>query len=197
MTAHFGVFGGGPVRSKTVLVHGGAGGVGLYAVQWAAWGRARVISTVSSPEKAALAEEAGAHHIINYRSEDVAAAVREITGGAGVDRIVDVAFGANLPTNIDCIAASGSIASYGSDAVREPVVPFYELLYKNVRVHPFLVFRLSPEEKRAAIADITATLERGVLRHHIAERIPLEDTARAHEMLERGELSGGKIVIEP
>ena len=197
MTAHFGVFGGGPVRSKTVLVHGGAGGVGYYAVQWAVWGRATVITTVSSPEKAERAAEAGAHYVINYRGEDVAARVGEITGGRGVDRIVDVAFGVNLRTNIDCIAPSGSIASYGSDVVREPIVPFYELMYRNVRVHPFLVFRLSPEEKHAAIADITTTLQTGYLRHHIAHRLGLEEAARAHEMLEDGELSGGKIVIEP
>jgi NADPH2:quinone reductase len=197
MTAHFGVFGEGPVRSKTVLVHGGAGGVGYYAVQWAVWGRATVITTVSSPEKAERAAEAGADYVINYRTEDVAARVGEITAGRGVDRIVDVAFGVNLRTNIDCIAPGGSIASYGSDVVREPVVPFYELMYRNVRVHPFLVFRLSPEERRAAISDITTTLENGFLRHHIAQRMPLEETARAHEMLEDGELTGGKVVVEP
>ena len=197
MTAHFGVFGGGPVRSKTLLVHGGAGGVGYYAVQWACWGRATVIATVSSPEKEALARAAGAHHVITYTAQDVAARVQQLTDGAGVDRVVDVAFGRNLRVNIDSLAPGGSIASYGSDAEREPVFPFYDLLYKNIRVHPFLVFLLSPEEKRQAIADITTTLRDGNLKHHIAYRFPLEEAAEAHEMLEEGRLAGGKIIVEP
>lgn len=197
MTAHFGVFGEGPVRAKTILVHGGAGGVGYYAIQWGVWGRARVIATVSTPEKAELARAAGAHEVINYRQEDVAARVAELTDGAGVARIVDVAFGANVEVNLATIADGGSIASYGSDAIPEPTVPFYRFLFKHVKVHPFLVFKLSDGDRAAAIADITAALASGFLAHHIAHRFPLAETVRAHELLESGGLAGGKIVIEP
>src|SRR5881394_1294352 len=90
MTAHRAVFVAGPVQGKTILVTGGAGAVGHYAVQLANWAGATVIATVSSPEKADRARAGGAAHVINYRSEDVAARVLDITGGVGVDQIAEV-----------------------------------------------------------------------------------------------------------
>src|SRR5207237_8053403 len=93
MTAHRSVFVAGPVQGKTLLVTGGAGAVGHYAVQLAAWAGARVIATVSSPEKAERARAGGAAHVIDYRREAVAARVLDITGRAGVDHIVEVDFG--------------------------------------------------------------------------------------------------------
>jgi len=96
MTAHRAVFVAGPVQGKTLLVTGGAGAVGHYAVQLASWAGATVIATVSSSEKADRARAGGAAHVINYRSEDVAARVLDITGGVGVDHIAEVDFGGNL-----------------------------------------------------------------------------------------------------
>ena len=78
---------------------GGAGAVGLYAIQWAKWGGAQVISTVSSPDKAAVARQAGADHVVHYRTEDVVQRVHTLTAGQGVDRIVEVEFARNLATN--------------------------------------------------------------------------------------------------
>jgi NADPH2:quinone reductase len=98
MTAHRCVFADGDVRGKTVLVSGGAGAVGFYAIQLAKWGGATVLTTISGDDQRALVLGAGADHAINRKSEDVAARVRELTGG-GVDRIIEVAFGANLATN--------------------------------------------------------------------------------------------------
>src|SRR5215207_7476637 len=100
MTAHRAVTLGGELDGKTVLVTGGAGAVGHYAVQWAKHFGARVIATVSSPEKAAHASRAGADLIVNYRSENVAARVREYTGGSGVHHVVDVDFGGNLAVTL-------------------------------------------------------------------------------------------------
>src|SRR6202035_5420259 len=91
MTAHRSVFVAGPVQGKTLLVTGGAGAVGHYAVQLATWAGARVIATVSSPEKAERARAGGAAHVINYRQEDAAARVLDITGGVGVHHIGEVA----------------------------------------------------------------------------------------------------------
>src|SRR5262245_1750313 len=93
----------GPLDGQTVLVTGGAGAVGHYAVQLAKWAGARVIATVSSREKAVLAAEAGADHLVNYRTDAPAAQILELTSGAGVDRIVDVDFGANLPVSATVI----------------------------------------------------------------------------------------------
>src|SRR5207248_8333539 len=96
MTAHRAVFVAGPVQGKTLLVTGGAGAVGHYALQLASWAGATVIATVSSPEKAERACAGGAGEVINYRLEDVAQRVLDITGGIGVDHIVEVDFGGNL-----------------------------------------------------------------------------------------------------
>jgi NADPH2:quinone reductase len=97
MTAHRAVFVAGPVQGKTLLVTGGAGAVGHYAVQLATWAGATVIATVSSSEKAERARAGGAAHVINYRSEDVAARVLDITGGLGVDHIAELISAATWP----------------------------------------------------------------------------------------------------
>jgi NADPH2:quinone reductase len=120
MTAHRCLFADGPITGKTILITGAAGGVGQYAVQLAKWGGATVIATVSSAEKAAQARAIGADYVINYREEDVVAKVQEITGSAGVDRIVEVAFGANLPISLQVLKTNGVIATYSSDADPTP-----------------------------------------------------------------------------
>ena len=111
---------------------GGAGTVGGFAVSLAKWGGARVIATVGSEEQAELVLEAGADHALNYRTDDVAARVEEITDGSGAERIVEVAFGRNLALDTKAIAPLGTIAAYSSDADAEPRLPFWELLFKNV-----------------------------------------------------------------
>src|SRR3954468_2287839 len=110
MTAHRCVFVAGSVQGKTLLVTGGAGAVGHYAVQLATWAGAKVIATVSSPEKAERACAGGANQVINYRREDVAQRVLDITGGIGVDHIVEVDFGGNLVAALRCVRVHGSIA---------------------------------------------------------------------------------------
>ena len=194
MTAHRCVFADGPVTGQTVLVTGGAGAVGRYAVQFAALGGARVIATVSSAEKAAVAQAAGAHEVLDYKSEDVAERIKEITGGAGVTRIVEVEFGGNLETSLAVIADNGVIASYASDAVLEPALPFYRLAYANLTVRPVLVFAMPEEAKRRAIADITRWAESGELSHHMGPRFALEDCAAAHAAVEAG--ANGKVIIQ-
>jgi NADPH2:quinone reductase len=194
MTAHRCVFADGPVTGQTVLVTGGAGSVGRYAVQFAALGGARVIATVSSAEKAAVARAAGAHEVLDYKSEDVAERIKEITGAAGVTRIVEVEFGGNLETSLAVIADNGVIASYASDAVLEPALPFYRLAYANVTVRPVLVFAMPEEAKRRAIADITRWAESGELSHHMGPRFALEDCAAAHAAVEAGAL--GKVIVQ-
>ena len=194
MTAHRCVFADGPVDGQTVLVTGGAGAVGRYAVQFAALGGARVIATVSSSDKAAVAKAAGADEIIDYRAEDIAARIKEITGGAGVARIVEVDFGGNLETALAVIANNGVIASYASDSVLEPVLPFYRMVYGNTALRPVLVFGMPEDAKRHAIADITRWAESGELSHHMGPRFTLEDTAAAHQAVEAGAF--GKVIIE-
>ena len=142
VTAHRCLFADGPVAGQTVLVTGGAGAVGHYAIQLAKWAGARVIATISSREKAVLAAEAGADHLVNYRTEDAAAHILELTGGAGVDRIVDVDFGANLAVSAKVIKTNGAIATYASIGDPEPRLPFYALMSRNAAIRPVLIYTM-------------------------------------------------------
>jgi NADPH:quinone reductase len=194
MTAHRSVFGCGPVDGKTVLVTGGAGAVGFYAVQLAAWGGARVIATVSSAQKAALAEQAGAHACIDYRKEPVGERILELTGGEGVDHVVEVDFGANLAVTLGVLKANGSVATYASMAEPEPRLPFYALMTKNVRMLWVFVYEMPRDAMDEAARDICAWLESGRARHPPAHIFPLASLAQAHEAVEAGIV--GKVLVE-
>jgi NADPH2:quinone reductase len=194
MTAHRCVFADGDVRGKTVLVSGGAGAVGFYAIQLAKWGGAKVLTTVSDDEQKELVLAAGAAHAINRKSEHVVARVRELTGG-GVDRIVEVAFGANLATDGAILNPSAVVATYASDEVFEPQFPFYAFMGKNATIHFVLVYLMGVEAHAAAARDLTKALEEGALQHSIAKRFALDDIAAAHEAVETGH-QNGKVIVE-
>ena len=189
MTAHRCLFAEGPVAGLNVLVTGGAGVVGHYAIQLAKWaGAANVIATVSSPEKAAHARAAGADVVINYRSENVVERVRVACGG--IDRIVDVDFGKNLPVSREIIRPFGVISCYASTSVREPVFPYNDLLRLNVTVRPVFVYTMSDAAKRDAQADIARWLQQSKPIFAIAHRFPLQDVSNAHLAVECGDKIG-------
>ena len=195
MTAHRCLFADGSIAGQTVLVTGAVGGVGQYAVQLAKWDGATVIATVSSAEKAAQARAIGADHVIDYREEDVVARVQQITGGAGVERIVEVAFGANLPVSVQVLQTNGVIATYSSDAEPAPPIPFGQFLVKDVTVRFVLVYVMGDAAHQAAIVDITAALEAGLLHPVAVQRLPLDEIAAAHEAIETGH-TAGKVLID-
>jgi len=195
MTAHRACFVGGPLRGKTVLVTGGAGGVGFYGVQMAKLdGAAKVIATVSSPEKAALARDGGADVTIDYKREDVVAKIREATGGAGVDHVVEVDFGANLPVTLEVLKPHGSIAPYASAAVTQPAFDYPRFMRKEAALYGVYVYVMSDAAKAAAAHDINRWIAAGQLRHAVAARFPLERIAEAHESVESGRLMGNAVV---
>src|SRR3984885_10672380 len=156
MTAHGCVFAAGPIQGKTLLVTGGAGAVGHYAVQLASWAGARVIATVRSAGKAARARSGGAAHVLNYRSEDVAARVLDLAGGAGVDHIAEVDFGGNLAAALRCLRVNGSIMIYATNGDREPKVPVRDLMQKNLAVYAMSLAGVSHPDRRRAQSDIAA-----------------------------------------
>lgn len=195
MTAHHCVFKDGAVAGKIVLVAGGAGAVGNYAIQLAKWGGATVISTVSSAEKAEIAKTAGADYIVNYKAEDVVARIKEIAGGKGVDRIIEVDFAGNLEINLKAIARNGTIATYASDSDVTPQIPLYSLIYKNLTVDYVLVYAMDKAAHQQAAADITTCLKAGVLRHAIAQRFGLDEIAAAHELQESGRAIGNLVLV--
>ena len=192
MTAWYATHGAMDLDGKTVLVTGGAGTVGRYAIQMARLGGARVITTVSSEAKAA---HAGAKEWVNYRDTDVSHAVMEMTAGAGVDLIVDVDFGANQAASLALIKEGGAISSYASGAVMEPALQFYPFMFKNVTLRMLIVYLLDNATRRAGEAALTRWMEQGDLTHAVVPAGGLADVAAAHDAVMRAEKLG-TIVVE-
>jgi NADPH2:quinone reductase len=194
MTAHVCLFVAGAVQGKTVLVTGGAGAVGHYAIQLAKWAGARVIATASNDKKAKHAKAGGADLVLDHRSENVVARVLEFTRGEGVDHIVDVDFGGNLETSLALIANQGSIVGYASDGERMPKVPFLDLMWKNIAVYGMVLPTSRLEARRRAQSDITRWLDtRPILT--VSDTFSLAETVKAHEAVERGD-KHGTVVVE-
>ncbi len=194
MTAHRCVFADGPVQGKTLLVTGGAGAVGGYAIQLARWGGATVIATVSTEDKARVARDFGAHHIILYKSENVVQRVKELSGGRGVHRIIDVDFGGNLETSLAVLREHGTIAMYGTAGNTTPVVPARALMLNNLTVRGVLVYTLEEAARTLACENITRWLESGAAKHLIAARFPLQEVVAAHELQESGKYVGNIVI---
>jgi NADPH2:quinone reductase len=187
----------GALSGSTVLVTGGAGAVGHAAIQLARWAGATVLTTVSSPEKAALATAAGADHVIDYTAEDVEARIREIAPG-GVDQVVDVAIGANAEMDTAVAANHGSVAYYADDGGVTFSLPTMPTFAKNLRIQGVLLYTLHEEALSAAADDITAALEDDALRVGESAGLPLtwfplSETAAAHDAVEQGAV--GKVLI--
>ena len=168
--------------------------MGNYAVQMARDGGATVIGTVSSDEKAARALEDGATHTINYKTEDVAERVMELTDGKGVDRVVEVELGGNIETTMKVIKTGGTIAAYASMA--QPVVPFsfYGFLMKSPTIRIIGCFTMPEAFKAQSVADISRWMAEGKLTSRVASEFPLAEIAAAHEMVEEGRQVGGVVV---
>ena len=194
LTSHRCLFADGAIQGRTVLVHGGGGGVGNPTIQLARWAGARVITTVSRPEQAEQAKQAGAHVIVNRKQENVVEAVRKATNGQGVDRVVDVDFGQNLEANMGMLKTGGAIASYFSSPMTAPF-PFIPLMVNCITIHCVLVYTMSEQAHLDAIRDTTACLEAGQYRTHVGAHFKLEKTAEAHEAQDSGSVIG-KILID-
>ena len=197
LTAHRCVHADGSVAGQTVLVTGGSGAVGFYAIQFARHDGARVFATVSNQAQREIALRAGAHVAIDRHRESVPEVIRGHHGGRArcVDRIVDVAFGANFAVSLELLRPRGVIATYASDAEPEPRIAFWPMLALDATVRFVLVYVMGREAHEAAIAKTTAGLTDGWLRHNIAAVMPLERIAEAHEAVERRAVNG-KVVLD-
>ena len=194
MTAHRCVNADGDVSGKTVLVSGGAGRVGNYAIQFAKLAGAKVIATIVEERDREVCISAGADAVVNALEEGAAEAILAANGGERVDRIIEVQFGANLNLNLQIIALNGIIATYNSTIVREPVLPFFQMMYQCPTI-PFIIVYAMPLDARAyAIKDITECLEQEKLNIRIAEEVPMEQCDHAHSLIERGEVRGAVVV---
>lgn len=194
LTAHRALTIDGSVEDRTVMVSGGAGAVGNSAIQIAKLlGAARIISTVSTPAKAERAISAGATDVINYCADDVAERVLEITGGRGVDRLVEVDIGGNASLVPKIVAQDGLVVAYGSN-VPDVAFQFGPMIMRGAAVRFFIVYELSREARERGVADVTRWMASSKLKHEIGGRFPLEEIVAAHEAIESGEVVGNVIV---
>ncbi|MDB5590330.1 NADPH:quinone reductase [Enterovirga sp.] len=184
----------GSVKGQTVLVQGGAGAVGHYAVQMAKLlGAASVLATTSSPEKAAHARAAGADAVIDRHREDVVARVRDLTGGRGVDRIVEVDAAANMRMVPSLVAQDGLCVVYGS-STSEVMSTFGPMILSGVAVRWFIVYELAPAVREEAVSRLNGWLAAGALQHAVARTFPLDEIAAAHEAVESNTVVGNVVV---
>lgn len=193
-TAYYGMLCDGSVENQTVLVTGGAGAVGYYGIQLAKWSGATVITTVSGDEKAKVASDAGADLIINYREEDVVSAIKDFTNNEGVDRILEVEFGGNLSVSEEVIKPNGTVAAYGSVAVMEPSLPFYNLMFKGVKLNTYLIYIVSESDRSMIVNGLNEAMNDGALNHIIAESYALDDIINAHQSMESNQVIGNIVI---
>jgi NADPH:quinone reductase len=191
MTAHRCLFGDGALSDSAVLVHGGAGAVGHAAIELARWAGARVATTVSSAEKADLAQAAGADLVVDYWREDVADAVRAWTP-EGVARIVEVDLAGNIEADAAVLVPGGTIACYAAAAA--PFLPPRTLMVLNAAIKWMLLYTMPEDAKRAAVSDISSALGDRALTALPCTRFPLERISEAHDQVERGAF--GRVLVE-
>jgi NADPH:quinone reductase len=194
MTAHRCVFSDGDAAGQTLLVTGGAGRVGHYAIQWASRAGANVIASASNEEDAEACTAAGAAFVVNHREKTFVASILDAAGGAEVDRIIDVEFGANLVASLEVLRVGGTIATYSSTQVPEPQLPFFQMMYKDVTVQFVIVYAMPEAAKQLAIADIEAALRAGDLQHRVIHTIPLDEIAAGNRLIEEGAIRGSVIL---
>lgn len=186
------------LAGRVVLAAGGAGAVGHAVIQLARWAGADVIATVSTPEKAVLATAAGAHHVVNYRAEDPATAVRAIAPN-GVDIVAEVALGANLDLDLAVIRPRGTIAIYANDGDRPVAVNVVMSMVRNARLQFLVLYTAGQDVRDAAVEDVAAAVRDGAL--PVGEdhglplmRFSLDRTADAHRAVQNGTV--GKVLID-
>lgn len=182
----------------TVLVHAAAGGVGLIMVQWLKAIGANVIGTVSTPEKAEAAKAAGCDHVILYRDEDVAARVRDITGGKGVPVVFDGIGMATWDISLKSLARRGLLVSFGNAGGVVTGVNLGSLAVHGslfVTRPAFTDYYLEPEDRDLGSSRVFDMIGSGKVQIHINHRYALSDAAQAHADLEAGRTSGSIILV--
>jgi NADPH2:quinone reductase len=192
VTAHRCLFADGPVDGKSVLVAGGAGAVGHFAIELAKRAGARVVTTVSGPEKADLAAKAGADLVVNYRQPGAADQIRSFAGAAGVDHVVEVALGANLQLDLAVIAPGARIVCYAAEPA-DPVLPVRACMNANVVMRFVLLYGVPADALGQAARDVSAALADGALTELPVTLFPLDQIAAAQEAVEAGAV--GKVLV--
>src|SRR5262249_15007911 len=192
MTAYWCLFADGQVSGKTVLVAGGAGAVGHYAIELAVRAGARVIATASGSEKAEFARTAGVAHVVNYRDADAADQIRAAAGQT--DRIIELALGANLALDLAVAKPGSVIVDYAAEPA-DPVLPVRACMTANLTLRFVLLYGVPRAALRQAAEGIPAALADGARPELPVHRFGLSDIVAAHEAAEAGPL--GKVLVAP
>ena len=194
MTAHRCVTSDGSIRGKTLLVTGGAGRVGFYAIQWAKHFGATVIATGSNVESVLNCKKAGADFVVDHPNPSTVNKILDFTNGKQVDHIVDGDFGVNLESVLDLLKINGVITTYSSMTDLNPKIPFMRMMFMDLTIRMVLVYVMPWKAKLKAINDITDCLKTNKLYNRIANTYPLEESAAAHQEIERGNNFGSVII---
>jgi NADPH2:quinone reductase len=192
LTGHRAAHVAGALEGRTVLIQGAAGAVGICAVQMARRAGARVIGTIRAREQEAVARQAGAHDIVTSDANLVASV--KALAPEGIDHIVEVAFAANVQADVDLLKNEGSIATYATDNAA-PQIPFWPMVFNNNRIYFLGSDDFPKEAKQQAAKDLNASLEAGWSGFSISERLPLDDIAHAHELVENSATAGRVVVM--
>ena len=184
----------GDLRGQTVLVTGASSAVGHYITQMVTLAGGRVIGTVGSEAKAAHARAAGLQEAIFYKTEPVPERVKALTHGRGADVIIDMDFSTTARwASEGALAAHGQVVCYGSNALEVPL-PFRPWLYQSMGVKFFLVYDLTPADRRVAVQRLSDMLARQQLQHSTGARFTLAQIAQAHRTVEAGQTVGNVVI---
>jgi NADPH2:quinone reductase len=196
MTAYCALFADGPIAGSTVLVTGGAGAVGHYAVQLAKWGGARVIATVSSERKAQHVARARADAVIDYTQADAQQRLRDAAGSGGIQRIVDVDAQGNTELVLATAADGAAWVTYALGRAAAGPFPMAQLIRKNLRLQGLYLSGLAAPQRRQAQAGVRRWLhETPAAIHTVDRRFALRDTAQAHLAVEAKNKLGTMVVV--
>ena len=184
---------------ETVLVHGGASGIGTTAIQLARAFGATVLATAGSPERCAACERLGATRAIDYKTEDFVSVAREATGGRGADVILDIVGGDYLPRNLECLAMNGRLVQIGLIAGSRATIDLRPVLQKRLTITGSTLRARTPAEKGAIARDLEARvwplLANGIVGPLVDAEFPLERAADAHRALEAGRILGKAVLV--
>jgi NADPH2:quinone reductase len=182
----------------TILFHAAAGGVGLIACQWAKVMGVTLIGTVGSEEKAALATENGAHHVINYNKENFTERVKEITGGKGVSAVYDSIGKDTFIGSLDCLQPLGTMVSFGNASGPVPPFSLSELANRGslfITRPSLMAYMARREDLEAAAKSLFGVVASGEVKIDIRQRYSLADVAQAHIDLEARKTTGSSILL--
>jgi NADPH:quinone reductase len=181
---------------QVVLVSGGAGSVGHYAIQLAKRKGATVLTTVSTDAKAEHAQRAGADHVIRYRSEDVGERVHALSGGRGADAVIEMDLTANAHLYPACLRPGATIVVYGMGAA-ESTLPGMWLMRSRARILFEFIYEIPAQDRESGLRELDTLLRDNALQHTIGLRLPLSEIARAHDIVEQGSVMGNVVLDIP